>query len=107
MLDISWSPPYTVREGFATKWRREWCIPKEMLGGFFAFWKVKRFKMLADGFTVTKSEKTGNWYLYETKGNVALFKVFGNEPLSYNKYDDKFELLPHRIIQTDGLRPWQ
>lgn len=107
MLDISWSPPHTIREGFATKWRREWCIPSNMLGGFFAFWKPNRFKMLADGFTVIKSEKTDKWYLYETKENVALFKVFGNEPLPYEKYNDKFELPPHRIIQTDGLRPWQ
>ena len=107
MLDISWSPPVTVREGFATKWRREWCIPPKMLGGFFAFWKANRFKMLADGFTVIKSERTGKWYLYETKDNAALFKVLGNEPVSYSKYNDKFELPPHRIIRTDGLRPWQ
>ena len=107
MLDISWSSPYAVREGFATKWRREWYIPPKMLGGFFAFWKAKRFKMLADGFTVTKSEKTGKWYLYETKENVALFNVFGNDPLPYKKYNDKFELPPHSIIKTDGLRPWQ
>ena len=107
MLDISWSPPYTVREGFATKWRREWCIPTHMIGGFFAFWKSKRFEMLADGFTVTKSEKTGKWYLYETKENVALFKVFENEPVLYNKYDDKFELPSYNIALADGLRPWQ
>lgn len=104
MLDISWSPPYTVREGFATKWRREWCIPKEMLGGFFGFWKANRFKMLADGFTVTKSEKTGKWYLTETKPTVALFKIFKDKP---PKPEDKFVLPPYTIKDPSGLRTWQ
>ena len=43
MLDIKWSPPYTVKQGFATKWKREWCIPQEMVSGFFDFWKRNRF----------------------------------------------------------------
>jgi superfamily II DNA or RNA helicase len=104
MLDISWSPPYTVREGFATKWRREWCIPKEMLGGFFGFWKANRFKMLAEGFTVTKSEKTGKWYLTETKPTVALFKIFKDKP---PKPEDKFALPSYAIKDPSGLRVWQ
>lgn len=104
MLDITWSPPYTVREGFATKWRREWCIPTAMLSGFFAFWKPNRFKMLAEGFTVIKSERTGKWYLYETKDNVALFKVFGEKP---TKPEDKFVLPPYTIKDQSGLRTWQ
>ena len=104
MLDISWSPPYTVREGFATKWRREWCIPKEMLGGFFGFWKANRFKMLAEGFTVTKSEKTGKWYLTETKPTVALFKIFKDKP---PKPEDKFALPSYTIKDPSGLRTWQ
>ena len=104
MLDISWSPPYTVREGFATKWRREWCIPPNMLGGFFAFWKAKRFKMLADGFTVTKSEKTGKWYLYETKKDVSLFQMFKDKP---SKPADKFVLPSYTIKDPSGLRVWQ
>ena len=106
MLDITWSPPYTVREGFATKWRREWCIPPQMLSGFFAFWKPNRFKMLADGFTVSKSEKTGKWYLYETKDNVALFKVFGNSPAK-DTPEDNFVLPSYTIKDQSGLRPWQ
>jgi superfamily II DNA or RNA helicase len=106
MLDITWSPPYTVREGFATKWRREWCIPPAMLSGFFAFWKPNRFKMLADGFTVIKSEKTGKWYLYETKDNAALFKVFGNSPAKA-KPEDNFVLPPYTIKDPSGLRTWQ
>src|SRR5574343_1125211 len=104
MLDIPWSPPYTVREGFATKWRREWCIPPNMLGGFFAFWKRKRFQMLADGFTVTKSEKTGKWYLYETKKDVSLFQIFKDKP---PKPEDKFVLPPYTIKDPSGLRTWQ
>ena len=107
MLDIKWSPPYTVREGYRTKWRREWCIPQELVSGFFSFWRSNRFKMLADGFTVTKSARTDCWYLYETKDDIALFKVFGNEPITYAKYDDKFKLSPYSIKDTSGLRPWQ
>ncbi len=104
MLDIKWSAPYTVREGFVTKWRREWCIPKEMLGGFFGFWKANRFKMLNDGFVVTKSEKTGKWYLYETKDTVALFRIFKDKP---PKPEDKFVLPSYQIKDSSGLRPWQ
>lgn len=104
MLDIQWSAPYTVREGFVTKWRREWCIPKEMLNGFFGFWKANRFKMLNDGFTVIKSEKTGKWYLYETKDKVALFRVFKDK---LPKPEDKFVLPPYQIKDPAGLRPWQ
>ena len=103
---VTWSSPYTVREGFATKWRREWCIPKEKLSGFFAFWKPNRFKMLADGFTVKKSEHSGKWYLYETKDNVALFKVFGNTP-SKPTPEDNFILSTYTIKDSSGLRPWQ
>lgn len=106
MLDIRWSAPYTVREGFATKWRREWCIPPEMLSGFFAFWKVNKFKMLNDGFSVTKSEKTGKWYLYETKQNTALFRTFGPEKKP-DKPEDKFLLPEYKIKDPSGLRSWQ
>src|SRR5208337_855558 len=91
-------------EGFATKWRREWCIPPSMLGGFFAFWKANRFKMLNDGFTVKKSDKTGKWYLYETKDNVSLFRLFKDKP---QKPEDKFVLPSYTIKNPDGLRPWQ
>ena len=108
MLDITWSPPYTVREGFATKWRREWCIPPAMLSGFFTFWKPNRFKMLADGFTVIKSERSGKWYLYETKDNAALFKVFGNSPTKAKaKPEDNFVLPTYTIKDPSGLRTWQ
>ena len=104
MLDIRWSPPYTVKEGFTTKWRREWCIPAEMLSAFFGFWKGNRFKMLADGFTVTKSKQSGKWYLYETKDDVALFKVFKDKPL---KPEEKFTLPAYKIKDESGLRTWQ
>lgn len=104
MLDITWSPPYTVREGFASKWRREWCIPPAMLGGFFGFWRANKFKMLADGFMVKKSEKTGKWYLYETKDNTSLFRIFKDTP---PKPEDKFVLPPYTIKDPSGLREWQ
>ena len=104
MLDITWSLPYTVREGFATKWRREWCIPANMLDGFFAFWKPNRFKMLAEGFELIKSEKTGKWYLYETKDHAALFRIFKDKP---PKPEDSFTLLDYTIKDPSGLRAWQ
>jgi superfamily II DNA or RNA helicase len=103
-MNIKWGPPYTVREGFTTKWRREWCIPDDALNGFFAFWKRNRFKLLAEGFTVTKSAKSGKWYLHETKDETALFKIFGDAP---TKPEDKFVLPPYTIQDTSGLRPWQ
>ncbi len=106
MLSIAWSPPYTVREGFRTQWRREWCIPKEMLNGFFQFWKAHRFKMLNDGFTVKKSEKTGKWYLYETKPNVALFRIFITDDKP-KKPEDTFVLPDYQIKDVSGLRTWQ
>ena len=104
MLDIPWSPPYTVREGFRTQWRREWCIPESQVGGFFAFWRRNKFKMLADGFTVKKSEKTGKWYLYETKPNVQLFRIFKDAP---PKPEDTFVLPEYKIADPSGLRTWQ
>lgn len=104
MLNIQWSAPYTIREGYATKWRREWGIPADMINGFFAFWKRNRFKMLADGFTVTKSNHSGKWFLYETKDDVALFKSFEEKSL---KPEEKIVLTPYKLKNKDGLRSWQ
>lgn len=104
MLNIQWGPPYTVREGFTTKWKREWCIPPDMVSGFFAFWRRNRFKLLTEGFAVTKSEKTGKWYLSETKPDTKLFKIFSEAPA---KPEDKFVLPPYDIKDKSGLRTWQ
>jgi superfamily II DNA or RNA helicase len=104
MLNIRWSPPYTIKEGCATKWRREWAIPSDMVNGFFAFWKNNRFKMLADGFTVTKSKHSGKWFLYETKDDVALFTSFEEKPL---KPEEKVVLAPYKLKNKSGLRSWQ
>lgn len=107
MLDIKWSSPYTVKTGVKSKWRREWSIPKEMLNGFFEFWKRNRFKLLAEGFSVHKSEVSGKWYLYETKDNVALFRSFGDTSKKPELADDKFVLPEYKIKDSSGLRPWQ
>jgi superfamily II DNA or RNA helicase len=104
MLDIKWSPPYSLKEGFTTKWRREWCIPEDMLSGFFEFWKKNRFQLLSDGFNVTKSPQTSKWYLYETKKDKALFKIFGKLP---ETPEVKFELSPYSLKNKNGLREWQ
>ena len=105
-MDIQWSPPYSIKEGYRIKWKREWCIPKPRLSAFFDFWKRNRFKMLADGFTVTKSEVSGKWYLIETKDDPALFKVFANDKTP-EKPEKIFILPPYKLKNSDGLRPWQ
>jgi superfamily II DNA or RNA helicase len=104
MLDIRWSSPYTIKEGFKIKWRREWCIPPSMLNGFFGFWRANKFKMLAEGFTVVKSKTTGKWYLYETKDNISLFHIFQDIA---SKPVDNFVLPSYTIKDSSGLRSWQ
>ena len=108
MLDIQWSPPYKYKEGFATKWRREWCIPKDKVSEFFIFWNKYRFKMLADGFTVNKSKISEKWFIFETQNDVALFKNFSdtNAPVKL-KPELVFNLPAYTIKDTSGLRPWQ
>ena len=56
MLDIQWSPSYKVYFGHTVKWRREWCIPQGMLGGFFQFWNANKVSLMADGFSISKSD---------------------------------------------------
>ncbi len=107
MLQIRWSSPYTVKAGSKSAWRREWCIPPALLSGFFEFWKRSRFKLLADGFSVIKSEHSGKWYLYDTKDNVALFRTFGEETKKPELVDDNFVLPDYKIKDPSGLRPWQ
>lgn len=107
MMDIRWSPPYTIKEGFATKWRREWCIPKDKLNGFFIFWRANRFKMLAEGFTVVKSKNGDKWFLTETKDDVALFKEFEGSPSKKVIVKDTIVLPEYKLKIVEGLRPWQ
>jgi superfamily II DNA or RNA helicase len=110
MLDIQWGDPYAVKQGFTSKWRREWCIPNETLSGFFSFWKANRFKMLADGFTVTKSKLNGKWFLYETKNNVSLFHGFTPKATKCNTLlpnTSPHILSDYTLVKKDGLRPWQ
>lgn len=106
MLNIRWSSPYTVKTGATSKWRREWCIPNEMTSGFFGFWKKNRFKLLAEGFSVNKSEHSGKWYLYETKDHAALFRNFDSAPPK-EAPEDNFVLPAYDIKDTSGLRTWQ
>lgn len=106
MLNIRWSSPYVVKDGAKSKWRREWSIPPEMANGFFVFWKKNRFKLLADGFSVSKSERTGKWYLFETKDHAALFKNFSDAPPA-NAPEDNFVLPEYTIQDSSGLRLWQ
>jgi len=106
MLNIKWSTPYVIKNGAKSQWRREWCIPTEMVSSFFIFWKRNKFKLLAEGFSVNKSKRTGKWYWFETKDHVALFKNFSDEPRQ-SLPEDNFVLPSYTIKDTSGLRSWQ
>ena len=108
-LDIRWGQPYKVYSGPLVQWRREWCIPPEYLSGFFEFWKKHKFKMLADGFTVTKSKANNKWYFFETKDAIGQFKSFGSQEteVPYVEPHPGFILPEYHIKDTKGLRPWQ
>jgi superfamily II DNA or RNA helicase len=101
-LNIQWSEP----KKWGNKWKRECVIPSHYLSGFFTFWKKNRFKLLADGFSISKSEHSGKWYLHETKENIALFKNFSEEPHKSTP-EDNFILPDYKIKDTSGLRSWQ
>jgi superfamily II DNA or RNA helicase len=105
-LNIQWNSPFKVKDGGMWKYRREWCIPLELRGGFFNWWKGNRFLMLNKGFTVLKRNE--DWYLIETKESIQRFEQFGST-LKKKEIppDDNFELVPLPISQTEGLRPWQ
>ena len=105
MLNISWGTPYFVMEGSTKKWKREWSIPLLMVSGFFEFWRKNKYKLLSEGFTVTKSEQSGKWYLTETKDNIAQFKIFEDDPPKCPAV--KFILPLYTIKDKDGLRVWQ
>ena len=107
MLDVRWSAPYTVKVGAKSSWRREWTIPKELLSGFFDFWKKNRFKLLSEGFSVSKSQHSGKWFLYETKEHTALFRNFSDPAKKPALPDDNFVLPEYKIKDQTGLRPWQ
>jgi superfamily II DNA or RNA helicase len=107
MLDIKWSNPYAVKVGFTTKWKREWCIPVDMLNGFFEFWKKNRFKMLNEGFNVSRNETTGRWHLYETKDKEAAFQSIIDRHVKSSKPEEIFILPPYTLKKSDGLREWQ
>jgi hypothetical protein len=109
MLDIRWGQPYKVYSGPIVQWRREWCIPSDYLNGFFTFWKKHKFKMLADGFTITKSKANNRWYLFETRDTIGKFNSFGTQEteVPYVEPHPGFILPEYHIKDTKGLRPWQ
>jgi superfamily II DNA or RNA helicase len=105
-LDITWSEPYQWQDekNGLLKWRRMWLIPPNLRSAFFAFWKGNKFKLWKDGFSVEKIED--DWYLFETKLEVANFKQFGSTPPPAPA-EEEFWTPPYKVEQTDGLRPWQ
>ena len=111
-LDIQWGTPYKIASGPLVKWRREWLIKTEYLNDFFIFWNKNIYVMLADGFSITKSKSTNEWFLLETKPSKSEFKKFGKPKKSktISKTElpsDNFVLPPYKLKHVDGLRPWQ
>jgi len=112
-MDIKWGTPYSIRDGFHTKWRREWCVPENLLSGFFQFWNKSKFKMMANGYSLSKSKITGKWFIFETKNDIALFQSSLDDTTTSNKTTTieepsiKFELPPYTLKNSNGLRPWQ
>jgi len=105
-LNIQWNSPFKVKDGGMWKYRREWCIPLELRGGFFNWWRCNKFSMLTKGFSIIK--KNEDWYLIETKESIQRFEQFAtNSKKKEVPPDDKFELVPLPVLQTEGLRPWQ
>jgi len=109
-LVINWSSPYRVYDGPFPQWRREWCISDQYLSEFFAFWKRKKYEMLAKGFTIIKTPPDNKWYLLETKDSVGQFHLAGTPQETKIEYIDpevNFVLPDYKIKDISGLRPWQ
>ena len=71
---------------------------------FFNFWKAQKYKLWADGFSVTKQDT--EWVVYETKMCIENFKDFkGTEPPKPK--EEEFWLPPYKVKNESGLRPWQ
>ena len=115
MLDIKWSKPYKVTIASSQKWKREWIIPIEMLDGFFAFWRKNKFKLMVDGYGVSKSKLNNAWFFYQVKDNLALFLDLNQtespaKPTSVvvsNQAEVSFELPFYKLKNVTGIRPWQ
>ena len=74
-MDIKWGTPYSIRDGFHTKWRREWCVHENLLSGFFQFWNKSKFKMMANGYSLSKSKITGKWFIFSFSGQGSIIIV--------------------------------
>ncbi len=115
MLDIKWSKPYKITVASSQKWKREWIIPIDKLDGFFLFWRKNKFKLLADGYGVSKSKLNNSWFLYQVKDNLALFLDSKPEATTTeissttvpNQADVSFELPTYKLKNVVGIRPWQ
>jgi len=107
-LEISWSDPYQwENKDGDMMWRRMWCIPIEYRSSFFSFWNTAKYHLWNQGFSIAKVDD--NWYLYETKTDVANFvEIDGQKPPTPPpEAIDEFWLPPYKVKNTNGLRPWQ
>jgi superfamily II DNA or RNA helicase len=103
--DIKWSIPYKA----SGQWKREWCIPAEHAALFFVYWKKNKYKLLSEGFTVTKTSD-GKWFLIETQHSVTQFKKGHSEASRDDNYvapHPKFILPKYNLKLKEGLHPWQ
>lgn len=86
---------------------RSWCIPKDVLPGFFVFWESNKAKMRLRGFAVEKDE-TGEWYLKEWQKNQNDFSTIGTtEGKKPIIVPDKSSLELTPLKYEQGLRKWQ
>jgi len=86
---------------------RSWCIPKDVLPGFFVFWESNKAKMRLRGFAVEKDE-TGEWYLKEWQKNQNDFSTIGTtEGKKPIIVPDKSSLELAPLKYEQGLRKWQ
>ena len=105
MIDFKWSKPYKS----LGKWRREYIIPNELLNGFFQFWKNNKFKLLNDGYGVTKN-KSKEWLIFEVRNDISLFdkKPPIRKEIEEPAAPDVIYNLPeYKLKNESGLRPWQ
>jgi len=111
MIEIVWEKPFKIKCGDLYKFRRNWLIPVHIRKDFFNWWNKNKFRLLDEGFSVTK--KDDDWFLSETKISTTFFKKIGkdsfsNQPTTYvPPKDDGFVLTPVQIKNKEGLRPWQ
>jgi len=105
---IKWSAPSKVQTKYGSKWVRWWVIPKELLEGFFVFWKNNNIKLKGQGYSVAKN-KLGQWTLNEWQTYKSDFREeFGKDNKKIELSIQTTSTLPlWEVKNTQGLRKFQ